>query len=107
MTLDYKEPSEIYQIIFDELDQIINSLQEQSGDKALDEAQADALKQLKHHQEELRENLVKLEKNAEWDTFTIAFYGETGSGKSSIIETMRILLREPSKLFENCKKNMV
>lgn len=26
MTLDYKEPSEIYQIIFDELDQIINPI---------------------------------------------------------------------------------
>lgn len=97
MTLDIKEPDEIYHIIFDVLDKIINSLQEKSSDKAFDETQADALKQLKHHQAELRENLVKLEKNAEWDTFTIAFYGETGSGKSSIIETMRILLREPSK----------
>ncbi|HAS21567.1 MAG TPA: hypothetical protein DCR51_00090, partial [Idiomarina loihiensis] len=32
-----------------------------------------------------------------WDTFTIAFYGETGAGKSTLIETLRILLDEPTK----------
>ncbi|UGS47697.1 hypothetical protein JMT66_08640 [Kosakonia cowanii] len=98
MTLELKHPREIYQIITEELDQIINSLQSQSGDKDFDDTQADALKQLDLHQIELRAQLARLERNAEWNTFTVAFYGETGAGKSSIIETLRILLREPGKL---------
>ena len=36
--------------------------------------------------------LDKLKANSEWDTFTVAFYGETNAGKSTIIETLRILL---------------
>lgn len=98
MTLEVKQHSDIYQRISEELEQIIQSLQSQSSDKALDEAQADALEQLRQHQADLREQLAKLKENSEWNTFTIAFYGETGAGKSSIIETLRILLREPSKL---------
>lgn len=98
MTLELKHPREIYQIITEELDRIIHSLQSQSGDKDFDDTQADALKQLDLHQTELRAQLARLEKNAEWNTFTVAFYGETGAGKSSIIETLRILLREPGKL---------
>lgn len=98
VTLELKHPREIYQIITEELDQIIHSLQSQSGDKDFDDTQADALKQLVLHQTELRDQLARLEKNAEWNTFTVAFYGETGAGKSSIIETLRILLREPGKL---------
>ena len=98
MTFEIKHPSDIYQRINDELGHIIQSLHSQTNEKDLNEAQADAIKQLKQHQAALREQLTKLERNAEWNTFTIAFYGETGAGKSSIIETLRILLREPSKL---------
>lgn len=39
----------------------------------------------------------ELKANAEWDTFTVAVYGETNAGKSTIIETLRILLNEPGK----------
>ena len=43
---------------------------------------------------------AELEENAEWSTFTIGFYGETNAGKSTLIETLRILLDEPSKVEE-------
>jgi energy-coupling factor transporter ATP-binding protein EcfA2 len=98
LTFEVKHPSDIYQRINDELDRIIRSLRSQTNEQALNEAQAGALNRLKKCQEELSKQLAKLEKNAEWNIFTIAFYGETGAGKSSIIETLRILLREPSKL---------
>ncbi len=39
-----------------------------------------------------------LKKNTEWKRFTIAFYGETNAGKSTIIETLRIMLDEKTKL---------
>lgn len=100
MTLELKHPSEIYQIITEELDHIIHSLQSQSCDKDFDGTQADALEQLALHQTELRAQLARLEMNAEWNTFTVAFYGETGAGKSSIIETLRILLHESGKMNE-------
>jgi predicted O-linked N-acetylglucosamine transferase (SPINDLY family) len=98
MTFDLEHPSDIYRRINEELEHIIQSLQGQSKEQALNEAQADALEQLNQYQGELSKQLTKLENNAEWNTFTIAFYGETGAGKSSIIETLRILLCEPSKM---------
>ncbi|MEX8501151.1 hypothetical protein [Leptothrix ochracea] len=45
-----------------------------------------------------------LAQNAEWDKFTIAFFGETNAGKSTIIDSLRILFNEESRkrmLVEN------
>lgn len=41
--------------------------------------------------------LLQLETQAEWDTFTLAFFGETNAGKSTIIESLRILFNEESR----------
>ena len=41
--------------------------------------------------------LEHLEKHAEWDKFTMAFFGETNAGKSTIIESLRILFNEDSR----------
>jgi hypothetical protein len=41
--------------------------------------------------------LEQLEKHAEWDKFTLAFFGETNAGKSTIIESLRILFNEDSR----------
>ncbi|MDD1001439.1 MULTISPECIES: hypothetical protein [Pseudomonas] len=38
-----------------------------------------------------------LEKHAEWDNFTIAFFGETNAGKSTIIESLRVLFEEKKR----------
>ncbi|MER0561900.1 hypothetical protein AAA518_10225 [Pseudomonas aeruginosa] len=38
-----------------------------------------------------------LEKHAEWDNFTIAFFGETNAGKSTIIESLRVLFKEKKR----------
>ncbi len=38
-----------------------------------------------------------LEEHAEWDNFTIAFFGETNAGKSTIIESLRILFEEKKR----------
>lgn len=47
------------------------------------------------------ENLKELEslkKNEEWENFTIAFYGETNAGKSTLIECLRLFFKERSKM---------
>ena len=41
--------------------------------------------------------LSLLEEHAEWDKFTMAFFGETNAGKSTIIESLRILFKEKSR----------
>ena len=43
------------------------------------------------------DELSLLEKHAEWDKFTIAFFGETNAGKSTILESLRILFNEDSR----------
>ena len=47
----------------------------------------------KHFDDELHQ----LEEHAEWDNFTLAFFGETNAGKSTIIESLRILFSEEKR----------
>ncbi len=49
--------------------------------------------------ESLKE-LESLKNNEEWENFTIAFYGETGAGKSTLIECLRLFFKERSKMNE-------
>lgn len=97
MKLELNSPRDVYQQINDELSLIIAELKNASDDDALNQAREEALQRLGQHRTALYERLAELEKNAEWNTFTIAFYGETGAGKSTLIETLRILLQEPGK----------
>lgn len=103
MTLELNTPSDIYQTINAELSKVLSLLAMQPKDETLKQAQHEAHVMLKQQQFELRNQLAELKRNAEWNTFTIAFYGETGAGKSTIIETLRILLNEPKKLASRKK----
>ncbi|GAA8529090.1 GTPase [Helicobacter pylori] len=44
--------------------------------------------------------LESLKNNEEWENFTIAFYGETGAGKSTLIECLRMFFEEQSKVVQ-------
>lgn len=44
-----------------------------------------------------KDELLFLENNAEWEKFTLAFFGETNAGKSTIIESLRILFDEETR----------
>ena len=48
------------------------------------------------------------EKHSEWDKFTIAFFGETNAGKSTIIDSLRIIFEETErqKLIEQNSGNL-
>jgi hypothetical protein len=41
--------------------------------------------------------LSLLHQQAEWDRFTIAFFGETNAGKSTVLEALRILFSEEGR----------
>lgn len=55
---------------------------------------------LKRHRDIFEKNAIKAKELSEWNKYTIAFFGETNAGKSTIIESLRILGKEKSKLAE-------
>lgn len=65
-------------------------------------------KTLKEMQASFDAELEFLEENAEWEKFTMAFFGETNAGKSTIIESLRILFNESSRkqLIEENHQNL-
>ncbi|MDG6898063.1 hypothetical protein A6A19_08755 [Actinobacillus delphinicola] len=93
-------PQEIYEHIRAALDLANKRLQLPTDDEKLAEIQKKAQEQIAYQQGCLQKQCDELEQNAEWNKFTIAFYGETNAGKSTLIETLRILYGEPTKLTE-------
>lgn len=53
--------------------------------------------QLQTLQDTFNQKLAYLQQHAEWDKFTLAFFGETNAGKSTIIESLRILFDEKTR----------
>ena len=49
---------------------------------------------LKELNSEFKQEIEKLEASSEWDKFCIAFFGETNAGKSTVIESLRIIYDE-------------
>lgn len=47
--------------------------------------------------EDFKQEIEKLESSSEWDKFCIAFFGETNAGKSTIIESLRIMHNEEQR----------
>ncbi|GAA9194335.1 hypothetical protein Taiwan64_09660 [Helicobacter pylori] len=58
----------------------------------------EALEEFKNLESEGLKELESLKNNEEWEKFTIAFYGETGAGKSTLIECLRLFFKEPGKM---------
>lgn len=52
---------------------------------------------LRDRQHAFGDELGLLDENAEWEKFTVAFFGETNAGKSTLIEALRILFEEESR----------
>ena len=64
--------------------------------------------QLQTLKENFNQKLAYLEQHAEWDKFTLAFFGETNAGKSTIIESLRILFDEKTRrqLMQNNQNDL-
>ncbi len=87
--LDVKNSIKDLQKIFENTD---------GGDERLRAFNQEALEEFKNLESESLKELESLKNNEEWEKFTIAFYGETGAGKSTLIECLRLFFKERSKM---------
>lgn len=53
---------------------------------------------------EFKQEIDRLESSSEWDKFCIAFFGETNAGKSTVIESLRIIYDEEQRRLEQSKQ---
>lgn len=104
--LDFENPESVYQFTKSKIDSIIERIEQI---KRLQNDEQDAVQnekasnQLKKIQEEINKSIDEFKDNSEWNKFTISFFGETNAGKSTIIETLRILLGESTKIKQQKK----
>ncbi|GAB0055142.1 hypothetical protein YGH035_09600 [Helicobacter pylori] len=68
------------------------------ADEGLRKFNQKALELFKNLESESLKELESLKNNEEWEKFTIAFYGETGAGKSTLIECLRLFFKELGKM---------
>lgn len=87
--LDVKASIEKLQNIFKNTD---------NKDERLKKSNQEALEVFQKLEFESLKELKSLKDNEEWENFTIAFYGETGAGKSTLIECLRLFFKERSKM---------
>ncbi|WQR73736.1 50S ribosome-binding GTPase [Helicobacter pylori] len=69
-------------------------------DEKLKQFNQEALKVFQQLEFKSLKELESLKNNGEWENFTIAFYGETGAGKSTLIECLRMFFKEQSKVVQ-------
>nr|WP_232257854.1 GTPase [Helicobacter pylori] len=87
--LDVKANIENLQNIFKNTD---------NENERLKKSNQEALEVFQKLERESLKELESLKNNEEWENFTIAFYGETGAGKSTLIECLRLFFKERSKM---------
>ncbi|QQW77808.1 GTPase [Helicobacter pylori] len=69
-------------------------------DEKLKRFNQEALEVFQKLESESLKELESLKNNEEWENFTIAFYGETNAGKSTLIECLRLFFKEQSKVVQ-------
>lgn len=69
-------------------------------DEKLKKFNQEALEVFQKLESESLKELESLKNNEEWENFTIAFYGETNAGKSTLIECLRLFFKEQSKVVQ-------
>lgn len=94
--MEYQQ-KKVYDRVLEKLDLLDNKISQIDIDQKFKNTQQEAQKSIAQIKEKTKEAVQELQTNEEWDTFTIAFYGETNAGKSTIIEGLRIFFEEETK----------
>ena len=82
-------PQNIYRDVELKIDSILQEFEKTSKENIVNHEFGKAIQILTPHAEKLKAEIHSLEDQAEWNTFVMAFYGETNAGKSTIIEADR------------------
>jgi len=98
-----KSSRTIHQEVLRQIDSLLEHLDLEDKNLRVKEVIAEVQKTLEPRRKALRSHIAELEKHVNWDRFVIAFYGETNAGKSTIIETLRIILHERGKTEDRRK----
>ena len=110
------EPSKAYDFVLEKLQDMKESADSISADSVGASSDDDSLeaqsrakqlqavrKQISEFESQATKSVLDYKNVAEFDTFTIAFYGETNAGKSTIIESLRIYFGESTKQDSRAK----
>lgn len=92
-----ERPETIYAQITEKVREVITAFDNWPSQNDDEDEINDISRSLHLVQDQVAERQSELRAYSEWRQFTVAFYGETNAGKSTIIETLRILLGEISK----------
>ncbi|MDD6911174.1 hypothetical protein [Actinobacillus minor] len=104
--LDFENPESVYQFTKSKIDSIIEKIgqiEQVQNDNQDANQHEEALKQLTRVQFDINQSIDEFRQNAEWKQLNISFFGETNAGKSTIIDTLRILLGESTKIEQQKK----
>ena len=93
----------IYDYLSDKVNEVQSKLKQKSKDEDEGETRAKeaAYESISQCKIMLDKNIDEYKKNQELDTYTVAFYGETNAGKSTLIEALRLYFKEKSKMEES------
>jgi hypothetical protein len=94
---DGTSSNRLYHTVLKDIGDLLKRLEIDAKDPRIASAMSQVVNLVTPIHVDLVERIEVLQQHARWDTFTIAFYGETNAGKSTIIETLRILLQERTK----------
>ncbi len=99
MNTEKKEILEYNKEIEAEIDSVINKLEEidLSDNKDLADKINKLISFIKTQNSKFQEVIKDIESNSEFDKLCISFFGNTNAGKSTIIESLRVLLQEQEK----------
>jgi gas vesicle protein len=98
LELDGRSPEKIYAYVTDGVRDVIRALEAQAEDTEDAAVRIEIIAGLNLMQAQIAGKQEELRASADWKDFTVALYGETNAGKSTIIESLRIHLGESSKL---------
>lgn len=98
---DIENPKKIYNNLDSNVVAIIDKLKSKSDDEKFDVSRLEVLNLIDVFKQEKLDKAIKdLNNSQEWHRFTVAFYGETNAGKSTIIEALRIYFKEETKAIQ-------
>lgn len=93
------DPKKIYDYIIEKIEELEVELENNLDQENYASEKMEVLKLIQKFKATQMEGAIEtLKRTQEWDTFTIAFYGETNAGKSTIIESLRLYFREKEKV---------